>query len=94
MLLLQNLEMFNSNIGLHNEWYLPTEPSIIQLFASDSGLNTHSAQSSILQPEVYPSGPDSSLCRLPAEREAIGKTSFSVFELHQTNYHLQRSSAS
>lgn len=74
MLLLQNLELFNSNIGLQNNWYLANEPSVTQLFASDYGLNTQSAQSIPLQPEAYSSGPDSTLSRLPTEREAIGKT--------------------
>lgn len=72
-MVLQDLEMFSSNMGLNNDWYLPTEPSITQIFAGDSSFHAQSTPTSTIQSEGYTSGADQSLSRLPTEREAVGK---------------------
>ncbi|PYI35953.1 hypothetical protein BP00DRAFT_483824 [Aspergillus indologenus CBS 114.80] len=71
LLVLQDLEMFSNNMGLNNEWYLPTEPSITQIFAGDSGFNLITNSSIAPASGAYPADPDQALSKLPTEREAV-----------------------
>ncbi|GIJ83172.1 hypothetical protein Asppvi_001691 [Aspergillus pseudoviridinutans] len=91
LLVLQDLEMFSNNMSLNNEWYLPTEPCITQIFAGESSFNAQSAPSTTLPLEGYASGDDQSLSKLPTEREAVAE--FGVLTLPiltVTNQHRER----
>ncbi|RAH80177.1 hypothetical protein BO86DRAFT_457384 [Aspergillus japonicus CBS 114.51] len=91
LLVLQDLEMFSNNMGLNNEWYLPTEPSITQIFAGDSGFNLNTNSSIASAPGAYPVDPDQALSKLPTEREAVAE--FGVLTLPiltVTNQHRER----
>jgi hypothetical protein len=67
--------MFSNNMSLNNEWYLPSEPCIKQIFVGESSFNVQSAPSTTQPLEGYASGDDQSLSKLPTEREAVGKIS-------------------
>lgn len=65
--------MFSNNIGLNNEWHLPSEPSITQIFARDFNMNALPTPSTAYPSHEQPSGPEQTLSKLPTEREAVGK---------------------
>ncbi|KAF7177871.1 hypothetical protein CNMCM7691_006347 [Aspergillus felis] len=92
LLVLQDLEMFSNNMSLNNEWYLPTEPCITQIFAGKSSFNAQSAPSTTTLPlEGYASGDNQDLSKLPTEREAVAE--FGVLTLPiltVTNQHRER----
>ncbi|RAK72256.1 uncharacterized protein BO72DRAFT_440154 [Aspergillus fijiensis CBS 313.89] len=91
LLVLQDLEMFSNNMGLNNEWYLPTEPSITQIFAGDSSFNLTTNPSTAPASGAFPVGPDQALSKLPTEREAVAE--FGVLTLPiltVTNQHRER----
>lgn len=75
LLVLQDLESFSHNMGLSTEWVLPTEPSIVQIFAGESRLNPAPCGSTEETPQE-PSSHEShsqSLSQLPIERQNVGK---------------------
>jgi hypothetical protein len=63
-------------MGLSTEWVLPSEPSIVQIFAGESNLNP-TATDNARNPHQERSFPqqdhDQSLSRLPIERDTVGK---------------------
>jgi hypothetical protein len=73
LLVLQDLELFCNNLGPDHEWYLPSDPSIVQIFAGDTHSNV------LPTPSIAPSfnehlpAAEPMLSKLPAEREAVGK---------------------
>ncbi|KAF4220016.1 hypothetical protein CNMCM8980_003305 [Aspergillus fumigatiaffinis] len=73
LLVLEDLEMFSNNMSLNNEWYLPSEPCIKQIFVGESSFNVQSAPSTTQPLEGYASGDDQSLSKLPTEREAVAE---------------------
>lgn len=73
LLVLQSLEMFSNNIGLNNEWHLPFEPSITQIFARDFNMNALPTPSTAYPSHEQPSGADQTLSKLPTEREAVAE---------------------
>ncbi|KAL6233599.1 hypothetical protein BDW75DRAFT_251902 [Aspergillus navahoensis] len=73
LLVFQNLEMFSSNPGLDYEWYLPSEPSIVQIFAGDTGSNVLRTSSTTYTHNGHPSGPELTLSKLPTERENVAE---------------------
>lgn len=78
LLVLQDLESFSHNMGLSTEWVLPSEPSIVQIFAGESNLNpisTDTARSMHQERPFLQQDHDQSLSQLPVERDAVGKTS-------------------
>ncbi|KAL4787693.1 fungal-specific transcription factor domain-containing protein [Aspergillus varians] len=90
LLVLQDLEMFSNNLGLNNEWYIPYEPSITQMFAGDSSSDVLPTPSTYV-PDEQPSGPDQALSKLPTERGAVAE--FGVLALPVltvTNKHRER----
>ena len=78
LLVLQDLESFSHNMGLSTEWVLPTEPSIVQIFAGESNLNPtpdDTTRNMHQDPPFPQQDHDQSLSRLPIERDTVGKTS-------------------
>lgn len=77
LLVLQDLESFSHNMGLSTEWVLPTEPSIVQIFAGESRLNPSPGHTTRDLPHEQPSheSHNQSLSQLPIERENVGKCS-------------------
>jgi hypothetical protein len=75
LLFLESLEMFSNNIGLNNEWHLPSEPSITQITAGGHTVKTNARASPTTTYPSYEqsSGPEQTLSKLPTERESIGK---------------------
>lgn len=62
-------------MGLGTEWVLPSEPSIVQIFAGESHLNdASSATTNIVQDRPFSQQDhDQSLSQLPIERDNVGK---------------------
>ncbi|CAG8366163.1 unnamed protein product [Penicillium salamii] len=75
LLVLQDLESFSQNMGLSTEWVLPTEPSIVQIFAGESNLNTVNPSSSTdgTQERPFQQSHDQSLSQLPIERDTVAE---------------------
>ncbi|KAL5363377.1 hypothetical protein BJX96DRAFT_186932 [Aspergillus floccosus] len=73
LLVFQELEMLSNNLGLDNEWYLPSEPSIVQIFAGDTGSNALRTSSTTYSSNGHPSGPELMLSKLPTERESVAE---------------------
>lgn len=75
LLVLQDLESFSHNMGLGTEWALPSEPSIVQIFAGESHLSdVSSATTNTVQDRPVPhQDHDQSLSQLPIERDNVGK---------------------
>ncbi|KAF9886503.1 hypothetical protein FE257_011410 [Aspergillus nanangensis] len=91
LLVLQDLEMFSNNMGLNNNWYLPSEPSITQIFAGDSNANTIQMASIAHSTDAQSSSRDHSLSKLPTDREVVAE--FGVLTLPIltiTNQHRDR----
>jgi hypothetical protein len=75
LLVLQDLESFSHNMGLSTEWVLPSEPSIVQLFAAESSLNPPPAETTRYTHQERPfpeQDHEQSLSRLPIERDTVG----------------------
>ncbi|PYH35116.1 C2H2 transcription factor [Aspergillus neoniger CBS 115656] len=67
----QDLDIFNNNLGLNDDWYFPSEPSI-QIYTGDLGFNNMPTASSITNlPNGDPSGVEQTLSKLPTDREAV-----------------------
>ncbi|KAL2859409.1 hypothetical protein BJX68DRAFT_226222 [Aspergillus pseudodeflectus] len=83
LLVLQDLEMFCNNLGPNNEWYLPSDPSIVQIFAGD----THSNSSALPPPSIihlpveHPPISEQVLSKLPTEREAVAEFGVLTFPI-------------
>lgn len=73
LLALEDLESFSHNLGLNSDWYLPTEPSITQIFAGEPSMNSLPTPASPYPLRQENPGIDQSLAKLPVEREAVGK---------------------
>ncbi|GFG26590.1 hypothetical protein IFM61606_06579 [Aspergillus udagawae] len=69
----QELGMFSSNLGLDDEWYLPSQPSIVQIFAGDTGSNNLRTPSTAHSCNGHPSDPELMLSKLPTERENVAE---------------------
>jgi hypothetical protein len=65
--------MFCNNLGPDHEWYLPSDPSIVQIFAGDTHSNVLPTPSIAHSFNEQLSGAEQTLSKLPAEREAVGK---------------------
>jgi hypothetical protein len=76
LLVLHDLESFSHNMGLSTEWVLPSEPSILQLFAGDPSLNTGlpDAAKTTQERPASQQDHDQSLSRLPIERDTVGNS--------------------
>ncbi|KAJ0413512.1 hypothetical protein BJY00DRAFT_296793 [Aspergillus carlsbadensis] len=83
LLLLQDLEVFCDNLGPDNEWYLPSYPSIVQIFAGDTHSNSNAlpTPSIVHSPAERPSASEQMLSRLPAEREAVAEFGVLTFPI-------------
>ncbi|OQE25149.1 hypothetical protein PENSTE_c006G05042 [Penicillium steckii] len=91
LLALEDLESFSHNLGLNSDWYLPTEPSITQIFAGEPSMNSLPTPSSPYPLQQENPGIDQSLSKLPIEREAVAE--FGVLTLPiltVTNQHRDR----
>ncbi|CAG7917430.1 unnamed protein product [Penicillium olsonii] len=74
LLVLQDLESFSHNMGLSTEWVLPTEPSILQIFAGDPNLNPMppgTSTDTTRENPPFQQNHDQSLSQLPIERETV-----------------------
>lgn len=74
LLALEDIESFSQNFGLNTDWYLPTEPSITQIFAGEPAITSLPTPSSPYQSQRQDSQSNQSLSKLPVEREAVGKS--------------------
>ncbi|GLA65529.1 hypothetical protein AtubIFM55763_008756 [Aspergillus tubingensis] len=68
----QDLDIFNNNLGLNDDWYFPSEPSI-QIYTGDLGFNNMPTASIANLPTGDPSDVEQTLSKLPTDREAVGK---------------------
>lgn len=78
LLVLQGLETFVKSLGPNNEWYLPSDPRIVQIFARNSDSNDRPALSTVHPPNENLPGPDQMLSKLHTEREAVGKPCYTL----------------
>ncbi|OJJ73332.1 hypothetical protein ASPBRDRAFT_173934 [Aspergillus brasiliensis CBS 101740] len=86
----QDLDMFSNNVGL-NDWYFPSEPSIVQIFAGDFGLNNMPTTSITEPPNGHLLGAEQVLSKLPTDREAVAEFGVLTFPiLVITNEHRER----
>ncbi|KAL3485008.1 hypothetical protein BJX62DRAFT_243399 [Aspergillus germanicus] len=81
LLVLQDLEMFCNNLGPDHEWYLPSDPSIVQIFAGDTHSNVLPTPSIAHSLNEHLSGAEQTLSKLPAEREAVAEFGVLTFPI-------------
>ncbi|KAL2797295.1 hypothetical protein BJX66DRAFT_298069 [Aspergillus keveii] len=81
LLVLQDLEMFCNNLGPDHEWYLPSDPSIVQIFAGDTHSNVLPTPSIAHSLDEHLSGAEQTLSKLPAEREAVAEFGVLTFPI-------------
>ncbi|KAE8152875.1 hypothetical protein BDV25DRAFT_169864 [Aspergillus avenaceus] len=83
LLVFQDLEMFSSNLGLglNDEWYFPSEPSIAQIFAGDYASNSIPTPPTTNPPTGDFSGEEHMLGKLPIDREAVAEFGVLTFPI-------------
>ncbi|KAJ5102523.1 hypothetical protein N7532_003052 [Penicillium argentinense] len=91
LLVLQDLESFSQNMGLNTEWYLPTEPSITQIFTGEPSFNALPIPSSPYSTQAQHPQSRNVLSKLPVERENVAEFGVLTFPiLTVTNQHRNR----
>ncbi|KAI2822454.1 transcriptional regulator family: C2H2 zinc finger [Aspergillus niger] len=87
----QDLDMFNNNLGLNDDWYFPSEPSLVRIFPGDFASNNMPTTSIANPPNGPPSGAEQILSKLPTDREAVAEFGVLTFPiLVVTNHHRER----
>ncbi|TPR02442.1 Major Facilitator Superfamily protein [Aspergillus niger] len=87
----QDLDMFNNNLGLNDDWYFPSEPSLVRIFPGDFASNNMPTTSIANPPNGHPSGAEQILSKLPTDREAVAEFGVLTFPiLVVTNHHRER----
>ncbi|KAJ5387454.1 hypothetical protein N7509_009995 [Penicillium cosmopolitanum] len=73
LLALEDIESFSQNFGLNTDWYLPTEPSITQIFTGEPSITSLPTPSSPYPVQQENSHSNQSLSKLPTERQAVAE---------------------